>query len=201
MPDKPEEQLPIVEPNDPAVAVLSRPLPWIPGLPAGMTLARRCPSCESGMNAPGTRPSAECCKRQAEFVSGGTAKPSLDDLEDLPVPEGEGEMEDVPYTPSLGPDPVEPADVEMATEKFGDIPMIDVCMAQPYYVGMLTSPALVQRDQFSVESIQYDGYFSTMATAMSLSSWIFVVKRSSFRSPVEPCLMSRSGTYQRKEPF
>ena len=43
--------------------------------------------------------------------------------------------------------------------------------------------------------------FSTMATAMSLSSWIFVVRRSSFGSPVEPCLMSRSGTCQLKEPF
>ena len=30
-------------------------LPRIPGLPAGMTPTRRCPSCESGMNAPGTR--------------------------------------------------------------------------------------------------------------------------------------------------
>ena len=35
--DKPEEQPPIVEPNDPAVAVPSRPLPLIPGLPARMT--------------------------------------------------------------------------------------------------------------------------------------------------------------------
>ena len=82
LPDKPEEQLPIVEPNDPAVAVPSRPLPRIPGLPAGMTPTRHCPSCESGMNAPGTRHSAECRKRQAEFVSGETAKPSLGDLED-----------------------------------------------------------------------------------------------------------------------
>ena len=44
-------------------------------------------------------------------------------------------MEDVPYTPSLGPDSVEPADVEMAAEKFSDIPMIDVCMAQPLICG------------------------------------------------------------------
>ena len=43
--------------------------------------------------------------------------------------------------------------------------------------------------------------FSTMATAMSLSSWIFVVRRLSCGSPVEPCLMSRSGTCQLKEPF
>ena len=47
LPDKPEEQPPTVEPNDPAVAVPSR-LPRIPGLPAGMTPTRRCPSCESG---------------------------------------------------------------------------------------------------------------------------------------------------------
>ena len=87
LPNKPEEQLPRVEPNDPAVAVPSRPLPRIPGLPAGMTPTRRCPSCESGMNAPGTRHSAECRKRQAGFVSGETAKPSLGDLEDLPVQE------------------------------------------------------------------------------------------------------------------
>ena len=117
LPDKPEEQPPIVEPNDPAVAVPSRPLPRIPGLPAGMTPTRRCPSCESGMNAPGTRHSAECRQRQAEFVSGGTARPSLGDLEDLPVQEGG--VRDGSYSPSLAPDPVEPADVEMATEDFG----------------------------------------------------------------------------------
>ena len=156
LPDKPEEQLPIVEPNDPAVAVPSRPLPRIPGLPAGMIPTRRCPSCESGMNAPGTRHSAECRKRQAEFVSGETAKPSLGDLEDLPVQEGG--VRDGSYSPSLAPDPVESADVEMATEDVDDMPMVDVCMAQPYHVGMLTSPELVQRDRFSVESIQYDGY-------------------------------------------
>ena len=156
LPDKPEEQPPIVEPNDPAVAVPSRPLPRIPGLPAGMTPTRRCPSCESGMNAPGTRHSAECRKGQAEFVSGETAKPSLGDLEDLPVQEGG--VRDGSYSPSLAPDPVESADVEMATEEFGDMPMVDVCMAQPYHVGMLTSPELVQRDRFSVESIQYNGY-------------------------------------------
>ena len=156
LPDKPEEQPPIVEPNDPAVAVPSRPLPRIPGLPAGMTPTRRCPSCESGMNAPGTRHSAECRKRQAEFVSGETAKPSLGDLEDLPVQEGG--VRDGSYSPSLAPDPVEPVDVEMATEDVGDMPMVDVCMAQPYHVGMLTSPELVQRDRFSVESIQYDGF-------------------------------------------
>ena len=34
--------------------------------------------------------------------------------------------------------------------------MVDVCVAQPYHVSMLT-PELVQRDRFSVESIQYDG--------------------------------------------
>ena len=82
-----------------------------------MTPTRRCPSCESGMNAPGTRHSAECRKRQAEFVSGETAKPSLGDLEDLPVQEGG--VRDGSYSPSLAPDPVEPADVEMATEDFG----------------------------------------------------------------------------------
>ena len=184
LPDKPEEQPPIVEPNDPAVAVPSRPLPRIPGLPAGMTPTRRCPSCESGMNAPGTRPSAECRKREAEFVSGETAKPSLGDLEDLPVQEGG--MRDGSYSPSLALDPVEPADVEMATEDVGDIPMVDVCMAQPYHVGEI--------------GFQWS-QFSTMATAMSLSSWIFVVRRSSFGSPVEPCLTSRSGTCQLKEPF
>ena len=156
LPDKPEEQLPIVEPNDPAVAVPSRPLPRIPGLPAGMTPTRRCPSCESGMNAPGTRHSTECRKRQAEFASGTAAKPSLGDLEDFPVEEGG--VRDGSYSPSLAPDRVEPADVEMAAEESGDIPMVDVCMAQPYHVGMLTSPELVQRDRFSVESIQYDGY-------------------------------------------
>ena len=138
LPDKPEEQPPRIEPNDPAVAVPSRPLPRIPGLPAGMTPTRRCPSCESGMNAPGTRHSAECRKRQAEFVSGETAKPSLGDLEDLPVQEGG--VRDGSYSPSLAPDPVEPVDVEMATEDVGDMPMVDVCMAQPYHVGILTSP-------------------------------------------------------------
>ena len=43
-----------------------------------------------------------------------------------------------------------------ATEDVGDMPMVDVCVAQPYHVSMLT-PELVQRDRFSVESIQYDG--------------------------------------------
>ena len=36
-PTSPEEQPPRIEPNDPAIAVPSRPLPRIPGLPAGMT--------------------------------------------------------------------------------------------------------------------------------------------------------------------
>ena len=43
-------------------------------------------------------------------------------------------------------------------EELGDMPMIDVCMAQPYHVGMLTSPSLVQLGRFSVESVQYEGH-------------------------------------------
>ena len=84
----------------------------------------------------------------------------------------------------------------MAAEEVGDIPMNDVCMAQPYYVGMLTSPALVQRDQFSVESIQYDGYCNEVVVMDFCGQKIKL-----WQSPVGPCLMSRSGTYQRKEPF
>ena len=72
------------------------------------------------------------------------------DLEDLPVQE-DG-VRDGSH-PSLAPDPVEPADVEMATEELGNIPIVDA-----YHVAMLASPELVQRDRFSVESIQYDGY-------------------------------------------
>ena len=68
LPNKPEEQLPRVEPNDPAVAVPSRPLPRIPGLPAGMTPTRRCPSCESGMNAPGTLPNVASDKLSVRQV-------------------------------------------------------------------------------------------------------------------------------------
>ena len=75
----PDKQLPVAEPNDPAVVVPSQPLPRIPGLPAGMT-CRHCPSCESGMSAPGTRHSAECRKRQAELLS-DPIKPSLEDVE------------------------------------------------------------------------------------------------------------------------
>ena len=45
-------------------------------------------------------------------MSGETAKPSLGDLEDLPVQEG---MRDGSYSPSLAPDPVEPVDVEKKT--------------------------------------------------------------------------------------
>ena len=47
----PDKQLPVAEPNGPAVVVPSQPLPRILGLPAGMLPTRHCPSCESGMNA------------------------------------------------------------------------------------------------------------------------------------------------------
>ena len=65
------EKEPLREPNintkyreeDVAVAVPSHPLPRIPGLPAGMTPTRRCPSCETGMNAPGTRHSSQSVAR------------------------------------------------------------------------------------------------------------------------------------------
>ena len=80
LPDKPEEQLPIVEPNDPAVAVPSRPLPRIPGLPTGMTPTRRCPSCESGMKVPGILPNVVSDKLSLCQVK---LQPSLGDLEDL----------------------------------------------------------------------------------------------------------------------
>ena len=50
----PDKQLPVPEPNDPAVVVPSQPLLRIPGLPAGMPV-----------------------------------KPSLEDLEEAPVPVGE----------------------------------------------------------------------------------------------------------------
>ena len=55
-------------------------------------------------------------------MSGGTEKPALDDLEDLPVLEGEGVMEEAPYTPSLGPDPVEPADVRWPPRRLAIFP-------------------------------------------------------------------------------
>ena len=111
LPDQPEEQLPVAEPNhdvdDVAVPVPSQPLPRIPGLPAGLTPTRHCPSCESGMNVPGVRHSAACKKRQQEFLSGPT-KPTLEEF-----PLAEGELEDAPYSPSLGPEPVDHADVDM----------------------------------------------------------------------------------------
>ena len=138
------------------MAVPSRPLPRIPGLPAGMTPTRRCPSCETGMNAPGTRHSTECRKRQAEFLSGETEKPSLEDLEEVLPMDDSGDAGEVPYSPSLGPEPAQVEDIDM--EELGDMPMIDVCMAQPYHVGMLTSPSLVQLGRFSVESVQYEGH-------------------------------------------
>ena len=87
----PEKQLPLAEPNDQEVAVPvpSQPLPKILGLPSGMLPTRHCPSCESGMNAPGTRHSAECCKRQGEFLS-TPVKPSLEDVEQALEQAGEG---------------------------------------------------------------------------------------------------------------
>eukprot|EP00435_Cladocopium_sp_Y103_P022260 s5608_g5.t1 len=59
----------------------------------------------------GTRHSAECRKRQAEFLT-GTAKPSLDDLDlERYLVAPEGDIADAPYSPSLGPE--EPVDVDM----------------------------------------------------------------------------------------
>jgi hypothetical protein len=40
----PDKQLPVAEPNDPAVVVPSQPLPRIPGLPAGMLECSRHPT-------------------------------------------------------------------------------------------------------------------------------------------------------------
>ena len=40
----------------------------IPGLPKGMAPTRGCPSCDSGMVAPGIRRSAKCKKSQAQFL-------------------------------------------------------------------------------------------------------------------------------------
>ena len=88
----------------------------------------------------------------------------------------------------------------MATENVGDMPMVDVCMAQPYHVGMLTSPELVQRDRFSVESIQYNGYCDEFVVMDFCGQKIKLWKPSGAVS-VEPCLTSRSGTCQLKEPF
>eukprot|EP00435_Cladocopium_sp_Y103_P018161 s8_g4.t1 len=114
--DQPDQQLvqPALKPNrdeDVAVAVPSVPRPGtspglmrVPGLPLGMEPTRHCPSCESGMVAPGVRHSAECRRKQAEFR----------DLEQQIVAP-EGELEDAPYSPSLGPEEPadEPADVNM----------------------------------------------------------------------------------------
>ena len=184
----PEKQLPLAEPNDQEVAVPvpSQPLPKIPGLPSGMLPTRHCPSCESGMNAPGTRHSAECRKRQGEFLS-TPIKPSLEDVEQALEQAGEGG--DVPYSPSLGPEhadladvdmdlpleassaPAEAAsfserdapefqseDVEMEVEQPQTIPMIDVCLcSERVRIGCLTSPDLLSEERFSVESISFSG--------------------------------------------
>ena len=97
MPDQPEEQLLVAEPNhdvdDVAVPLPSQPL--IPGLPT-VQVANQ-----------GVRYSAACKKRQEEFLS-GTPKPSLEES-----PLAEGELEDAPYSPSLGPEPIDHADVGM----------------------------------------------------------------------------------------
>ena len=158
----------------------------IPGLPSGMLPTRHCPSCESGMNAPGTRHSAECRKRQGEFLS-TPIKPSLEDVEQALEQAGEGG--DVPYSPSLGPEhadladvdmdlpleassaPAEAAsfserdapefqseDVEMEVEQPQTIPMIDVCLcSERVRIGCLTSPDLLSEERFSVESISLSG--------------------------------------------
>ena len=115
--DQPDRPLapPAEEPNreeDVAVAVPSVPKPGtspglmrIPGLPLGMEPTRHCPSCESRMVAPGVRHSADCRRKQAEFRA----------LEQQFVAPPQGEVEDAPYSPSLGPDEPadEPADVNM----------------------------------------------------------------------------------------
>ena len=62
------------------------------------------------MNAPGTCHSAECRKRQGEFLS-TPIKPSLEDVEQALEQAGEGG--DVPYSPSLGPEHADLADVDM----------------------------------------------------------------------------------------
>eukprot|EP00435_Cladocopium_sp_Y103_P042348 s2111_g11.t1 len=145
--DQPDQQLPqpAVEPNreeDVAVAVPSVPKPGtspglmrIPGLPLGMEPTRHCPSCESGMVAPGVRHSAECRRKQAEFR----------DLEQQIVAPPEGELEDAPYSPSLGPEEPanEPADVNME-----ELPEASSAPAEaaPSAVAEQSAPEVAQED-------------------------------------------------------
>ena len=168
----PDKQLPVAEPNDPAVVVPSQPLPRIPGLPAGMT-CRHCPSCESGMNAPGTRHSAECRKRQAEYFLSSRRLTMWSKLLTLEV-----EVETSPThhlwvlnPPQVSSAPAEAAsfsepsapefaqeDVEMEVETPQTIPMIDVCLcSERVRIGCLTSPDLLSEERFSVESISFLG--------------------------------------------
>ena len=101
----PDKQLPVAGPNDPAVVVPSQPLPRIPGLPVGMLPTRHCPSCESGMNAPGTRHSLSAAKGKLSsclILSSRRLR--------MWRTRSDG---DVPYSPSLGPEPADLGDVDM----------------------------------------------------------------------------------------
>ena len=63
------------------------------------------------MNAPGTRHSAECRKRQGEFLS-TPIKPSLEDVEQALEQAGEGWRRPL-LTHLMGPDHADLADVDM----------------------------------------------------------------------------------------
>eukprot|EP00435_Cladocopium_sp_Y103_P066712 s490_g29.t1 len=112
------------------------------------------------MDCPGSRHSRECKRRQEDFLRG----PVVSGLGDVPDDDSGYAPTEPIQSPAEVDMPMEQNEVEigfdqaMEVEETEDIPMIDVCMAQPYYIGMLTSLALVQRDRLSVQSVQYDGY-------------------------------------------
>ena len=127
VPQEPQEpqELPPVKAKDVAV---------IPGLPKGMAPTRGCPSCDSGMVAPGIRHSAKCKKSQAHFLEASSMHVEKATSYREPPKAVEDELAnyaaEMDYAPSdLEKDhdvPMdEPEDIEMSGDLLEDSEMVD----------------------------------------------------------------------------
>ena len=127
VPQEPQEpqELPPVKAKDVAV---------IPGLPKGMAPTRGCPSCDSGMVAPGIRHSAKCKKSQAQFLEASSMHVEKATSYRDPPKAVEDELAnyaaEMDYAPSdLEKDhdvPMdEPEDIEMSGDLLEDSEMVD----------------------------------------------------------------------------
>ena len=159
-----EEEKPGEERNEPNLSAdTAGEVVKIPGLPSGMQPTRRCPACESRMNAPGCRHNAECERAQQDFLNPEKASA---EVPDHPMDFGGHGFSDSGYSPSLPPSPrggeSRPMDVEMQDveeeQLQEDVPMLDVvCACNFVRFDQLSSAEFLMKERFDVSSISFEG--------------------------------------------